>query len=298
MNVAQPMVAADTRDLCGEHPLWDERSATLYWTDITGRRMHGLRSGDRVELIQQVTEISGFTLNKPGGFTVVNGQGIWLWDGANDWRLIARDSFNDCIADAEGRLLAGSIHYDPEREDYQLGSLVHVAGDGETNILDEGFRLSNGLAFSPDNRTLYFADSAARVIFAYDYNLAVGSVANRRVLARFAAEDGLPDGLAADASGFLWCAFWFGGCILRIDPEGAIERRVELPVSQTSSLTFGGPDLTDIYVTTAGKPDALELAWPAYDPNKVDSGGKLYRLNLGIAGLPAHRTRINLAIKS
>ena len=112
------MIAADTQDLCGEHPLWDERSATLYWTDITGRRTHRLTVDGGVELIQQGTEIAGFTLNDPGGFTVVNGQGIWLWDGANDWRLIARDSFNDCIADAEGRLLAGSIHYDPERADY------------------------------------------------------------------------------------------------------------------------------------------------------------------------------------
>jgi sugar lactone lactonase YvrE len=199
MNVAQPMVAADTRDLCGEHPLWDERSATLYWTDITGRRMHRLAVDGGVELIQQGTEIAGFTMNEPGGLTVVNGQGIWLWDGASDWRLIARDSFHDCIADAEGRLLAGSIHYDPEREDYPLGRLVSVAWNGETHILDEGFRLSNGLAFSPDNRTLYFADSAARVIFAYDYNLGEGSVANRRALARFAAEAGVPDGLAMDA---------------------------------------------------------------------------------------------------
>ncbi len=289
------IVAADTADLCGEHPLWDERSGSFYWTDITGQRTHRLHADGTVELIQQGAEIAGFTLNEPGGFTVVNGQGVWLWDGARDWRLIAADSFNDCIGDAQGRLLAGSIHYDPARTDYPLGKLLSVTPNGETNILDEGFRLSNGLAFAPDNRTLYFVDSAARTIFAYDYHLAAGSASNRRVYRQFSTEDGLPDGLAIDAAGFLWCAFWFGGCVLRMDPDGAIERRVELPVSQTSSLAFGGPDLTDIYVTTAQKPDALELAPPAYDPNKVDSGGKLFRVNLGIAGLPAHRTRINPA---
>ncbi len=294
MSRVEWAVAADTRDLCGEHPLWDERAAALYWTDITGQRTHRLRSDGSVDLVQEGTEIAGFTLNDPSGFAVVNSQGAWLWDGADSWRSLTGGPFNDCIADAEGRLIAGSIYYDPNRPDYPLGSLISVAQDGSASILDEGFRLANGLAFSPDNRTLYFADSASRVIYAYDYDLSKGTVAHRRVLARFDPEDGLPDGLAIDAAGFIWCAVWFGRCILRIDPEGTIERRAELPVTQISSLTFGGRDLTDVYITTAGKPDAIELAPPGYDPNAVDSGGKLYRSNLGIAGLPAHRTRISL----
>src|ERR1700704_5259004 len=127
MKPVEWTVAADTQDLCGEHPLWDERRADLYWTDITGQRTHRLRSDGSVELIQEGAEIAGFTLNEPGGFTVVNTQGAWIWDGTKDWQVITRGPFNDSIADAEGRLLAGSIYYDPNRDDYPSGSLISVS---------------------------------------------------------------------------------------------------------------------------------------------------------------------------
>ena len=95
-----------------------------------------------------------------------------------------------------------------------------------------------------------------------------------------------------DAEGFVWSARWFGGCIVRYDPDGKLERRVEIPARQTSSLAFGGPDLTDIFVTSAASPEPLELAPVGYRPENVYSGGKLFHLNLGIPGRNEYRARI------
>ncbi len=107
-----------------------------------------------------------------------------------------------------------------------------------------GFHLSNGLAFSPDNTVLYFTDSAARSIYAYDYNLASGDVKNRRLLIQVPSTEGIPDGLTVDAEGFLWSAQWYGSRIVRYDPDGTVERFIGIPASQVSCMTFGGPVLT------------------------------------------------------
>ena len=159
-------------------------------------------------------------------------------------------------------------------------------------MVDEGIQLSNGLGFSPDLSTLYYADSAARNIYAYDYRPADGNLRNRRVLVNVPKERGIPDGLTVDAEGYVWSAHWFGGGLYRYDPDGALERHVTVPATQTSSLMFGGPELTDIFITSAGLPDALPLAPANYDPERVHSGGELYQVNLGIRGKEEYHARI------
>ena len=292
-------VLADYGNLCGEGPLWDRRSNTLYWTDITGKRFYCLNWGTRAhDLIQSGFEVAGYAFQEAGGFVVVNAQGIWQWDIAGERRLAITEAegtkcqMNDCIADPQGRLFAGSWFYDPSREDYPLGYLIRVDTDGSAHVVDEGIHLANGLGFSPDQRTLYFSDSVARVVYAYDYREHDGALANRRVFKRFAPEEGLPDGLTVDAQGFIWCALWFGAALVRMDPDGKVERKIETPARQTSSLAFGGPDWTDVFITTAGLPDSLPLAPPGYQPDKVYSGGRLYHMNLGIPGREEFRCRI------
>jgi D-xylonolactonase len=169
-----------------------------------------------------------------------------------------------------------------------------VETDGSVHIADEGFHISNGLAWSPDSKYLYFTDSAARRIYRYDYDRASGNLRNRRVLVAVPAEEGLPDGLTVDAEGFLWSAQWYGGCIVRYDPDGKLERRVSIPAKQTSSLAFGGPELTDIFITSAARSEPMPVMPPGYDPDSGHFGGELYHLNLGIAGRPEHRARISI----
>jgi D-xylonolactonase len=121
-----------------------------------------------------------------------------------------------------------------------------------------------------------------------------GEIRNRRTLVKVPSELGIPDGLTVDAEGFLWCAHWFGSGLFRYDPDGKLERHIPVPATQTSSMTFGGPDLTDLFITSAGTPDALALAPAGYCPETVYSGGRLFSTNLEIHGRPEYLAKISL----
>jgi sugar lactone lactonase YvrE len=294
-------VIADYGDLCGEGPVWDPDSGCLYWTDIDGRKFYRYdQAHNQHALVQQGIEIAGYCLNQPGGFVIANSGGIWLWDGAGDLQLIASQmenakcQMNDAIADPEGRFFAGSNFYDADQP-YELGKLIRVDHDGTARVVDEGFQLPNGLAFSPDEKTMYFTDSAARRIYSYEYDRHTGDLRNRRILVQVQDDEGLPDGLTVDAQGFLWSAQWYGGCVVRYDPEGHIERRIVIPAKQVSSIAFGGKDLTDIFITSAGKSWPSPLMPRAYDPFSGNIGGQLYHINLGLPGKPDYKTRITLS---
>jgi sugar lactone lactonase YvrE len=291
---------ADYQDLCGEGPLWDGTRNLLFWTDLSGRRFYCYDwLHKRSIIIREGFEICGFAFNQPAGFVLVNTEGIWTWDGDGEPLLLASEAdghpcrMNDCIADPRGRLLAGSCFYESDRQDYPLGHLMRVNHDGSVSILDEGIRLANGLGFSPDGQTLYFSDSAERVIYAYDYDLERGAVHRRRPFVRIPAEEGLPDGLTVDAEGLVWSAQWFGSCLVRYRPDGSVERKVPVPAKQTSSVAFGGPFLSTLFVTSAGLSDSLPLAPPGYDPHRGYRGGKLFQANLEIAGKHEFRCRIS-----
>jgi len=301
MSDPAPVAAAD--DLCGECPVWDTHSRSLFWTDCVGLRFRRL-DGDsgRFETLRSGIEIYGFRRNRPGGFLVTNTSGVWTWDGRGDLIPVAQEAggarlqLNDCTADSLGRLITASFFYDPAGN-YPPGRLLRVDGDGRVTVLDEGFHLSNGLALSPDERTLYFADSATRQIWAYDYDIRSGTAANRRLFVQVPATEGIPDGLTVDSEGFVWSAQWYGGCVVRYDPEGREECRLAVPAKQTSSVTFGGPDLMDLFITTAGKSEAMPLMPPGYDPDTGPFGGPLYRVATDIRGQAPHMADIRPAFQ-
>jgi len=295
-------LVADVHDSCGEGPSWDARQSVLRWVDITGKRFHCLDWPRKtpVRTIEPGFEISAFALTNNEHLVVAGSDGVWLWDQQHERIPLVQEhegerlAINDALADVNGRLLAGSTFFDPSNEHYTCGKLYSIAADGKVSVLDDGIKLANGLGFSPDNRTLYFTDSADRVIYAYDYDPEAGQASNRRVYVTVPSTEGLPDGLTVDAEGFVWSAQWFGGCICRYDPDGSLERRIPIPAGQTSSLVFGGPDLTDIFVTTAGTPDALSLAPPDYQASGEAVGGALFRLNVGIQGKEDFRCQVEV----
>jgi D-xylonolactonase len=299
-RLANLTVIADYGDLCGEGPVWDADTSSLYWTDCGGLKFYRYHQpSGKHALVKQHLEINGYALNRAGGFAVANNRGFWLWDGADELQLIAdhadgaKCKLNDAIADPEGRFFAGSWFYNPDQK-YELGKLFRVDADGTTRVVDEGFHLSNGLAFSPDERTLYFTDSVARRIYAYDYDRKTGNVRRRRVLVEVPDDEGLPDGLTVDAAGFLWSAQWFGSSVVRYDPDGKVERRIPTPAKQTSSVAFGGKDFTDIFITSAGRSEPMPVMPKAYDPNSGYFGGRLYHINLGIPGKPDYQANVRL----
>lgn len=291
-------IVADQGDACGECPLWVTSEQAFYWTDITGQRAYRLAAGaSKPDLLHAGFEISGLLQHHDGGFMVVNSDGLWRWDGAADFQSMIqsvdgeRCQLNDCIADSRGRLISGSQFYSPGTE-YSLGNLFLFDTDGSARILDSGLHLSNGLAWSPDGTMLYLTDSVARRIYRYDYDQAAGAVRNRRTFIQVSADEGIPDGLTTDAEGFLWSAQWYGGCIVRYDPDGKEERRIGLPAKQISSLAFGGPDLGDLYITSASHPEPGPTP-PGYKSTGC-LGGALYRLRCDVQGRSENVARISM----
>jgi len=291
-------IIADDGNLCGEGPLWDEREQALYWTDITGRKFFRyLWHERRHERLSDDFQVGGFSRQQDGGFVVTNSDGIWLWSPNQEPLLLATKAdgqecvVNDCAADPEGRVYSGSWHLD----DAGISApsfLFRVDRDGTMHIADDGICFSNGLAFSPDASTMYFADTVAGVIYAYDWRRNDGALRNRRVFVRIDRSDGIPDGLSVDAEGYVWCAHWFGGRVSRFDPDGKLERCLRFPANQTSSVAFGGPDLDEMYVTSAAQSNATSLAPKGYDPAGLFLGGPLYRLRMGIRGQLKYRSKI------
>lgn len=294
-------IIADDGNLCGEGPLWDEREQALYWTDIAGRQLFRyLWREQRRERLSEGFQVGGFSRQEDGGFVVTNNDGIWLWRPGAEPLLLAKEAdgqecvMNDCAADPAGRVYSGSWHLDEEGHSAP-SFLFRVDRDGTVHVADEGICFSNGLAFSPDCSTMYFADTVARAIYAYDWRRGDGALQNRRVFAWIDRSEGIPDGLSVDAEGYVWCAHWFGGRVSRFDPDGKRERCLYFPAKQTSSVAFGGPELDEIYVTSAALSNAVVLAPEGYDPDRVFLGGPLYRVRAGIRGQLKFRSKIDAA---
>jgi D-xylonolactonase len=276
---------ADARALVGEGALWDVRGRVLYWTDIRGGRFFRYDpSGRDHREVHRGVNVGGMRLNRPGGLALGTWEGVLLWRSDDDvawWRRDGSLRFNDVTAGPDGSFYGG-VYYDD-----RPGMLYRYFPDGRQELLADGVGVSNGMGFSPDLRVFYHTDSLVRTIYRYDYDPATHRQSNRRVLVQLGDEEGVPDGMTVDAEGFVWSAIWGGGCVIRFDPDGREERRLRFPATQTSSVAFGGPDLTDLYVTTAsfgtgGPPSGLEPR--GYDAT-AHRGGELYRQrDVGVRG--------------
>lgn len=295
MIVSEPEVVADDANRCGEGPIWDAARRRLLWTDIPADTVYELTPADGGRRsFNPGVSVSAIALNHGGSLLFGGAAGLSLWNerGGGSLRTILAEhegerlSINDMIADARGRIYAGTVYWgDAGMEKH--GKLYLIETDGAARIVEVGIELANGLGFSPDDRTLYFADSAARRIYAYDVAPDSGVLSRRRTFAQMTTEDGIPDGLTVDAGGFVWCAMWYGGQLVRYDPSGRVERRIPLPARQTSSLAFGGADLSDLYVTTAAEPWPSPLAPVGWGVD-AHQGGPLYRLRTGFQGRAEH----------
>jgi sugar lactone lactonase YvrE len=280
--------------------MWDSKTNELFWSDMLGGFI--LRYSPKSGIVEKIAEgknVSGMALRKNGGLVCACHQGVYVWDTKKGYQLIADThngdilNSNDAIADAAGRFLFGSTFYGPNLTEYPLGKLFKIERDGSISVLEEGVHLSNGLGFSSDNKIMYYTDTVLRTIYSYDYNLKYGSISNKRIFVKIPDNEGIPDGMTVDAEDHVWSAQWYGSCIVRYDPDGKIDRRLELPVKQVSSLIFGGEDLTDIYVTTAARSVHLHIAPKGYDFNASGIGGPVYRYNLGIKGKAEYYADIN-----
>ena len=284
----QPELIADYNCVVGEGPLWHPTERCVYWVDIPQGRIfrYDPALGEHSQIFEG-PQVGGFTIQADGSLLLFMERGAvaWLRDGKLDYHIEQIEAeretrFNDVIADPAGRVFCGTMPA-PDR----AGSLYRLDTDGSITQVLSGIGISNGMGFTPDAKRMYYTDSPTHNIYIFDYDVDTGELANQRVFVNTGESDGIPDGMTVDAAGYVWSARWDGSSLVRYSPTGAQERRVWFPARKVSSITFGGDDYTDMYITTAG------------GQNKTAEGpgaGCLYRLNLGIAGKPECLSRIGL----
>jgi sugar lactone lactonase YvrE len=250
---SRPETAVRAQATLGEGPVWDAAAGRLVWVDILGSRVHWFDPVTGRDEAETVAQHVGAALPRRGGGLVLNlrdGVGLRDPDGAFRWLTdLAAEGRrgNDAAVDATGTLWAGTMRYD---EAPGGGALYRICADGKTETVLDSVTVSNGLGWSPDNRLMYYIDSPTGRIDVFDADVAAGRVTGRRVFAEI-DRPGLPDGLTVDESGCVWVALWMGGAVLRYSPYGTLDRVIEIPASRTTACAFGGPQLTDLYVTTA-----------------------------------------------
>jgi sugar lactone lactonase YvrE len=246
----------------GEGPTWDAATSTLLWVDILGSAVHRYDPGRGIDSVLPMPQHVGAAKPRSAGGLVANlrdGVALLDADGSQRWLVYwEREGVrgNDAAVDGAGRLWAGTMRYDAADAG---GWLARVEPDGAAKVLLDDVTISNGIAWSPDNTLMYYIDTPTGRVDVFDYELATGSATDRRPLCTV---EGSPDGMCVDADGCLWVAVWGGGAIRRYTPEGKLDREVPVPVSQPTACAFGGPDFTDLYVTTAreGLQEPEELA--------------------------------------
>ncbi|HEX3846788.1 MAG TPA: SMP-30/gluconolactonase/LRE family protein [Steroidobacteraceae bacterium] len=283
----QPENVVSVGNVIGEGPRWNAAEQRLYWVDfIENQNIHTWDPASR-ELRTHRTEapVSALGFRRAGGLIVATGGNIAECDlRTGSLRLLASVDerplmrLNDGAVDAEGRFWVGSMH--TQQQDQPHGSLHRYDPDGSVHTMDSGITVSNGLGWSPDQRTLYFVDTFRRAVYAYDYSRATGSIGKRRVFVRTLEADGYPDGMAVDAEGHVLVAFWGGWKVARYAPDGALEREIRFPVANPTACAFGGPGLDELYVTSA------KLALAADQLAAQPMAGDLFRVRLGIRGQP------------
>ena len=287
LNLAVECVV-DARNTTGESPLWSAREAALYWVDIPRglvERWHP-ETGDR-RTWQLPTAVGSIGLRERGGLVVALKNGFHLFDLATEALSflchpepeLTSNRLNDGKVSPEGRFWAGTMDERPEKE--PIGSLYRLDADHRCARMADGVKVSNGLAWSPDGRTMYHSDSRGGAIFRHAYDAETGAIGEREIFVQMQPEWGRPDGGATDDEGCYWSCGVGAGRINRFSPAGEFIQYVELPIMHPTMPCFGGPNGRRLYLTSH-----RENYSPA-ELSRTPQAGGVFMLEPGAAGAPA-----------
>jgi sugar lactone lactonase YvrE len=294
LKIEEPICIVASGNVCGEGILWVRDAQCIYWTDINRFLVHrySLQDGavktwffsEPVTCVMETSRADTLALSL--------GSGIALWQPGSDsppTQLFALPGWptvrcNDAGVDPGGALWMGTMRNNvKENGDFaesggEDGILYRIDGSGAVSEWRRNIGISNTLLWSPDRSRFYFGDSVKNILWSYEYDLAARSISAERPFFE-GFERGLPDGSTIDAEGYVWNCRWGGGCIVRIAPDGKVDRVIEMPVSRPTNCTFGGPQGNVLYVTSAA-PEAGK--WERF-------GGGLFALQTNVTGIEENK---------
>jgi sugar lactone lactonase YvrE len=287
-NVA---LVVDARATLGEGPLWDERTRRLYWVDILEHRLHLYDPATRTDTTYDVGQRVGtVVLSESGAVWLAVAGGFARFDLATCQLEIVADPeanlpenrFNDGKCDPAGRFWAGTMHASAKVPD--KGGLYRLDPDLSVHTMLTGVSISNGIVWTADRRTMYYADSIPGTITAFDYDNDTGSLSHPRVVIQVPSSMGLPDGMAIDQEGMLWVAHFFGAAVHRWNPHtSTVLDTIPLPVSNPTACAFAGDNLDELYITSARDSVSDEQL-----KQEIHAGG-LFWVKTGVTGTLTHR---------
>ena len=286
-----------SQSLNGESPRWDVQHAVLLWVDTRAPSLNVYDPSTKRNIAWEMPSWIGCAVLTKDGALAALRTGLYRFEREHGSLHqvglppydVRRFIFNDGGCDPRGRFLVGEMYLplapgDEKERAPERAPLFRYSPNGAWIDMAASVKTSNGLAWSPDGRTMYQSDTASNQIFAFDYDVDMGQASHRRIFATVATSDAShgPDGAAVDRDGFYLCALCGEGCLLRFDPDGRLERRIDMPVQYPTMPAYGGPDLTMVYVTSANWPIA------AGERPKRPLEGCLFSFEMPVPGLPTN----------
>lgn len=275
-------VVLDAHAETGEGPVWDVAAQRLWWVDIPRGAIHQFDPADRTDTVVYAGQpVGAVALRNQGGLLLAAQDGFAeLHDG--ELRLLApveedrpENRMNDGKVDPAGRFWAGTMALDSTAG---AGTLYRLDPDRRAYPVLSDLTISNGIDWSPDGQTMYFIDSTPGTVTAFPFERASGEIGPGETLIEIPESEGLPDGMTVDSAGGLWVAIWGGSAVRHYSPDGVLIDVIDLPVTQVTSCAFGGPDLGDLYITTAA--EGLSPVERVQQPH----AGAVFRVRPGVIG--------------
>ena len=270
-----------------ESPLWVPEEKLLYWVDINGPTLNCLNPNNGIYNFWPCpNRISCVARAKKSELIAGLKDGIYNFSPKTDKfaKIIdpepnkPENRLNDGKIDKAGRFLVGSMN--DGNPDNPSGSLYQLSSNNKMSLLLDQIRIPNSIAWSPEGDVMYFSDTRAETIWSFHYNCETGKISDRKTFAKFSHRQGRPDGATVDLEGYLWCAEYGGGKILRFDPKGKLVSEIILPATNVTSCTFGGPNFSTLFITTASQ--RLNPEQKMLQP----LAGSIFSCELNITGIP------------